>query len=278
MLGQSLKVAWLFISSEPDWQTRCWKTPHINSSCSSCGRHRCASSSSSLLPFLISPATGTELDFTQMSKAPHSLCHPCQPPLEAEQDSHPSIQEEETPTLWDVLFQVPHLWTNSLRGLQQYFCRLVGFPCTVCTGAQVSSLTPQPWLTFLSAVFHILAFTSLLLYGPSNGFRGRLFTPSKKHIPKFQHILPAAPKASPFILNSWEAFLGDGISKALWITPTLRDTLIHNNCPLHQGLQIKMDTLKMSILTKPTVSCSLRLRKENWGGDIIAALINAGMQ
>lgn len=56
--------------------------------------------------------------------------------------------------------------------------------------------------------------------------------------------------------------------------PTLRHTLIHNHCPLHQGLQIKINILRKQILTKHTVSFSLRLRKEYWGGDIIVALIN----
>lgn len=156
MLGQSLNAAWLLISSEePDWQTWCWKTPHLKPSC---GRHRCASSRSSLLPFLVSLARGTERAFTNMSKAPHS-------PLSSLSTSSWGwtrvIHQFRRKKL--LLFRTYYFTVLIARQIsqgdsQQYFCRLVGSPCTVCTGAQSSSLTPL--LTHIS----ICSFSYFSLY------------------------------------------------------------------------------------------------------------------
>lgn len=60
---------------------------------------------------------------------PHRvLCHPCQTPLEAGQDSHPPIQEEEAPTLWDLLFHCPLSLDKCLKGTPSNILQISGVP------------------------------------------------------------------------------------------------------------------------------------------------------
>lgn len=161
----------------------------------------------SLPAFLVSLARGTEHALTHIyitCPKPHKvLCHPCQPPFEAGQDSNPSVQEEKARPFSHSLGPIILLSLTSrqisLGDSQWYFCRSVGSTCTLCTEAQFGSLTLA--LTHIStcgfSCFGPCIPLSLLLYSLSSDFRGRLFMPSR-----FQHILPASPKASPFVFNS----------------------------------------------------------------------------
>lgn len=114
----------------------------------------------SLPAFLVHIATGTECAFTHINIThPNThkvLYHPCQPPFESGQDSHPSMQAEKA---WDFSQSLGPVILLSLTSRQISSADQWYPPGTLCTGYQVGFpyFSLDSHFFFSSAVFHVLA-------------------------------------------------------------------------------------------------------------------------